>query len=85
MGLYILAKMPYFVAARTTRLISTTRVDNHNPDPLVRLIGPANEAIIIVEGQEFPALINSRAQLLTMSEALVQALKLPVHNLHTRD
>ena len=55
----------------------------HNPDPLVRLIGPANKAVILVEGQEFWALINSRAQLLTMSEALVQALKLPVHNLHT--
>ena len=55
----------------------------HNPDPLVILIGLANEAIIIVEGQEFPALIDSGAQLLTMSEALVQALKLPVHNLHT--
>ena len=55
----------------------------HNPDPLVRLIGPANEAVILVEGQEFPALIDSRAQLSTMSEALVQALKLPVHNLHT--
>ena len=55
----------------------------HNPDPLVRLIGLANEAVILVEGQEFPALIDSRAQLLTMSEALVQALKLPVHNLHT--
>ena len=54
----------------------------HNPDPLVRLIGLANEAIIIVEGQEFPALIDSRAQLSTMSEALIQALILPVHNLH---
>ena len=51
----------------------------HNPDPLVRLIGLANEAVILVEGQEFPALIDSRAQLSTM----LQALKLPVHNLHT--
>ena len=55
----------------------------HNPDPLVRLIGPANEAIILIEGPEFQALIDSGAQLSTMSEALVQALKLPVHNLHT--
>ena len=55
----------------------------HSPDPLVRFIGLANEAIIIVKGQEFPALIDSGAQLSTMSEALVQALKLPVHNLHT--
>ena len=54
----------------------------HNPDPLVRLIGPTNEAVILVEGQEFPALIDSGAQLSTMLEALVQALKLPDHNLH---
>ena len=55
----------------------------HNPDPLLRLIGPANEATIIVEEQEFPALIDSEGQLSTMSEALVQALKLPVHKLNT--
>ena len=43
----------------------------------------ANEATIIVEGQRFLALIDSRAQLSTMSESLVQALKLPVHKLNT--
>ena len=55
----------------------------HNPDPLLRLIGPVNEATIIVEGQGFPALIDSGAQLSMMSESLVQALKLPVHKLNT--
>ena len=55
----------------------------HNPDPLLRLIGSANEATIIVEGQEFRALIDSGAQLLTISESLVTALKLPVHKLNT--
>ena len=49
----------------------------------MRLIGPAIEAVIIVEGQEFLALIDSGVQLSTMSEALVQALKLSVHNLNT--
>ena len=34
--------------------ISQVAEKYHNPDPLVRLIGPANEAVIIVEGQEFP-------------------------------
>ena len=63
--------------------ISRVTEKYHNPDPLLRLIGPANEAVIIVEGQEFPALIDSRAQLSTMSETLVQALKLPVHSLNT--
>ena len=51
--------------------ISQVAEKYHNPDPLLRLIGLANEAIIIVEGQEFPALIDSGAQLSTMSEALV--------------
>ena len=55
----------------------------HNPDPLLRLIGPANEATIIVKGQRFLALIDSGAQLSTMLESLVQALKLPVHKLNT--
>ena len=55
----------------------------HNPDPLLRLIGLANETTIIVEGQRFLALINSEAQLSTMSALLVQALKLPVHKLDT--
>ena len=63
--------------------ISQVAVKYHNPDPLLRLIGPANEAAIIVEGQEFPALIDSGVQLSTMSEVLVQALKLPVHKLNT--
>ena len=49
----------------------------------MRLIGPANEAIIIVEGQRFLTLIDSGAQLSTMLESLVQALKLPVHKLNT--
>ena len=55
----------------------------HNPDPLLRLIGPANEATISIEGQEFKALIDSGAQLLTILESLVTALKLPVHKLNT--
>ena len=55
----------------------------HNPDPLLRLIGPANEATILIEGQQFLALIDSGAQLSTMPESLVQALKLPIHKLNT--
>ena len=54
----------------------------HNPDPLLRLIGLANGATIIVEGQQILALIDSGAQLSTMSELLVQALKLPIHKLN---
>ena len=55
----------------------------HNLDPLLQLIGLANEATIIIEGQQFLALIDSGAQLSTMSALLVQALKLPIHKLNT--
>ena len=55
----------------------------HNPDPLLRLIGPANEAGIIIEEQWFLALVDSRAQPSTMLELLVQALKLPICRLNT--
>ena len=55
----------------------------HNPDPLFRLTGLANETTIIVEGQRFLALIDSGAQLSMMSKSLVQALKLLVHRLNT--
>ena len=54
----------------------------HNPDPLLRLIGLANEATIIVEGQQFLALIDSRAQLSMMLESLIQTLKLPIYKLN---
>ena len=74
---------PEPVSSTIDMKISQVTEKYHNPDPLVRLIGLANEAVIIVEGQEFPALINNGAQLSTMSEVLVQALKLPVHNLNT--
>ena len=61
--------------------ISQVAEKYHNSDPLLRLIGPANEATISIEGQE--ALIDSGAQLSTISESLVTALKLPVHKLNT--
>ena len=31
----------------------------HNPDPLFRLVGEANESVVIVEGQEARALLDS--------------------------
>ena len=36
----------------------------HNPDPITRLIGPANETKVQIEGKPFLALIDSGAQLL---------------------
>ena len=37
----------------------------------------------MIEGQQFLALVESGAQPSTMSESLVQALKLPIHQLNT--
>ena len=41
----------------------------HNTNPLLQLIGPANEATIFIEGQHFLALVDSGAQLSMMSES----------------
>ena len=71
------------VSSVTDMHISREGQRYHNPNPLLRLIGPANEATIIIEGQQFLALVDSEAQLSTMSESLVQALKLPIHKLNT--
>ena len=74
---------PELISPTIDMKISQVAEKYHNLDTLLRLIGLANEAIITLEGQKFPALINSGAQLSTMSETLVQALKLPIHNLNT--
>ena len=55
----------------------------HNPDTLLRLIGPANEATVVVDDQEYLALIDSGTQLTQMSLSLVKKLKLPIHALDT--
>ena len=52
-----------------------------NPDPLVRLIGEPNEAIVKIEGQEFDSLIDSDAQISQLTESLVKALDLKIRNL----
>ena len=55
----------------------------HNPDPLVRLIGPLNESTVSIEGQKFTALIDSGAQLSGISHKLVKKLQLKIHKLET--
>ena len=52
-----------------------------NPDPLVRLIGPANEAQVKIENQNFTALIDSGAQISQLTESLVEALGLKIKQL----
>ena len=49
---------------------------SHNPDLLFRLVGEANESIVIVEGQEARALLDSGSQLSAISLEWVKKLKL---------
>ena len=55
----------------------------HNPDPLIRLIGPTNESTVILEGKEFPALLDSGAQPSGISLKLAKELRLKIYHLDT--
>ena len=55
----------------------------HNLDPIARLIGPANETFVNIEGESYLALIDSGAQLSALPESLVKKLKLKIHHLDT--
>ena len=48
----------------------------HNPDPLGRLVGEANESKVIIEGQETRALLDSGSQLSSISLTWVKKLNL---------
>ena len=45
---------------------------------MVRLIRPTNEAPVIIDDLEVPALIDTGAQILTICLGLVKQLKLPI-------
>ena len=47
----------------------------HNPHPLFRLVGEANASIVIVEGQEARALLESGSQLSAISLEWVKWVK----------
>ena len=55
----------------------------HNPDPLIRLIGPVNESTVILEGKEYPALLDSGAQPSGISLKLARKLGLKIYQLDT--
>ena len=55
----------------------------HNPDPLVRLIGPANEGKVKVEGVETTALIDTGACMSAMTKSFAEALELDLKSLDT--
>ena len=55
----------------------------HNPDPIAHLIGPTNEAEIVLEGICIPALIYTGANMTCINQWLANALKLPIKPLQT--
>ena len=55
----------------------------HNPDPLIQLIGPVNESTVILEGKEYPALLDSGAQPSGVSLKLAKKLGLKIYQLDT--
>ena len=55
----------------------------HNPDPLIQLIGPVNESMVILEGKEYPALLDSGAQPSGISLKLAKKFRLKIYQLDT--
>ena len=55
----------------------------HNPDPLFRLVGKPNESEIFIDNQKVMALIDSGAQLSSITNSLAKTLKLDIKNLKT--
>ena len=55
----------------------------HNPDPLYRLIGEPNETAVIIENQKVKGLIDSGAQISSISDKFAEALNLEVKKLET--
>ena len=50
---------------------------------MVRLIGPATETLVNIEGEPYLALVDSGAQLLALPESLVTKLNLKIYKLDT--
>ena len=55
----------------------------HNPDPLVWLIGEPNETPVIIENSKVKGLVDSGAQISSISDKFAKLLKLRVHSLET--
>ena len=77
------ASPPESESPKLTSKVAKILKEYHNPDPIARLIGPANETFVKIEGKLYLALIDSGAQLSALPESLVRELKLQVHSLNT--
>ena len=52
-----------------------------NPDALIRLIGPANEGPVVINGEATTALLDTGAQVSTISADYCQRQNIPIHNI----
>ena len=55
----------------------------HNPDPLVRLIGKANESSAVVEGVPITCLVDTGACMSAMAKGFAKELQLEIKSLNT--
>ena len=55
----------------------------HNPNPLVRVIGPANESPVEVEGVRITSLVDSGACMSAMVKSFAEELQLEIKPLST--
>ena len=53
----------------------------HNPDPITRLIGKRNETTVIVDGEKHPGLLDSGAQMSTITISKAKKMGLRIQNL----
>ena len=77
------ASPPESESPKLTSKVVKILKEYHSPDPIARLIGPANETFVKIEGKLYLTLIDSGAQLSALPESLVRELKLQVHSLNT--
>ena len=73
-----------------SRNLSTVKRDTvalrdlyHNPDPLFRLIGESNETKLIIENKTIKGLVDSGAQVSSISDTLAKKLGLQIQKLET--
>ena len=55
----------------------------HKPDPLVQLIGEPNETSVVIENVKVKGLVDSGAQISSISDKFAKLLKLPINKLET--
>ena len=55
----------------------------HNPGPLVRLIGEANETDIVIENKKVKGLVDSGEQVSSISDTFASKLGLEIKQLNT--